>query len=161
MMLTKLVSPRFNVRDWRVLFGGIGVVLVLFNFAVLLSVEDIVLPNIFLFIVGAGTGLALLIYLISQRIGFSLVTNKLNFTIMWAHLLDASSTYAGLDVIGTYHEKHVIPAYLIELTGTALVMYPLKLAMFFPVLWILDTEFKDDDALRNLCLLYTSQSPRD
>jgi len=47
----------------------------------------------------------------------------------------------------------VVPAYLIELTGTALVMYPLKLAIFFPVLWILDTEFKDDDALRNLVKL--------
>jgi len=153
MMLTKLVSSGLQVRDWRVLFGGIGVVLVLFNFAVLLSVEDIVLPKIFLFIIGAGTGLTLLIYIISQRIGFSLVTNKLNAAILWAHLLDASSTYAGLDIIGTYHEKHVVPAYLIELTGTALVMYPLKLAIFFPVLWILDTEFKDDDALRNLVKL--------
>ncbi|MCK5661690.1 MAG: DUF63 family protein, partial [Methanosarcinales archaeon] len=153
MMLTKFAAPKLNVRDWRVLFGGTGVTLVLVNFAVLLSVEDIVLPKIFLFIVGAGTGLALVIYIISQRIGFSLVTNKLNFAIMWAHLLDASSTYAGLDVIGTYHEKHVVPAYLIELTGTALVMYPLKLAIFFPVLWILDSEFKDDDALRNLVKL--------
>lgn len=153
MMLTRYAAPKFNVRDWRVLFGAIGAVLVIANFAVLLGVEDIVRPGIFLFIVGAGTGLALIIYLISQRIGFSLVTNKLNFAIMWAHILDASSTYAGVDVIGTYHEKHVVPAYLIELTGTALVIYPLKLAIFFPVLWILDTEFKDDDALRNLVKL--------
>jgi Predicted membrane protein len=51
--------------------------------------------------------------------------------------MDATSTVIGIEVFG-YYEKHVLPAYLIELTGTAFVMYPLKLAIFFLVVWLLD-----------------------
>jgi uncharacterized membrane protein len=44
-----------------------------------------------------------------------------------------------------YYEKHVVPSYLIDLTGTALVMYPLKLAIFIPVIYVLDTQFNDSE----------------
>jgi len=64
-------------------------------------------------------------------------------------MLDASSTFIGVDMLG-YYEKHVLPSYLIDLTGTALVMYPLKLAIFIPVLYILDTNFNEDEESRNL-----------
>ena len=47
-----------------------------------------------------------------------------------------------------YFEKHVVPSYLIELTGTALVMYPLKLIIFIGVLYMLDTQFEDDERSR-------------
>jgi len=52
-------------------------------------------------------------------------------------MMDATSTVIGIEVFG-YVEKHVLPAYLIELAGTALVMYPLKLLIFFLVVLLLD-----------------------
>ena len=36
--------------------------------------------------------------------------------IIYAHMLDASSTYLGVDWF-FYHEKHVLPTYLIDLAG--------------------------------------------
>jgi uncharacterized membrane protein len=66
--------------------------------------------------------------------------------ILWAHMLDASSTFVGVDFLG-YYEKHVVPSYLIELTGTAFVMYPLKLSIFLPVIYILDTRFSDEESI--------------
>jgi uncharacterized membrane protein len=64
-------------------------------------------------------------------------------------MLDASSTFIGVDMLG-YYEKHVLPSYLIDLTGTAFVMYPLKLVIFIPVLYILDNNFNEDEESRNL-----------
>jgi uncharacterized membrane protein len=57
--------------------------------------------------------------------------------------MDASSTYVGVDKLG-YYEKHVVPTYLIQLTGTALVMYPLKFIIFIGVIYLLETQFEDD-----------------
>lgn len=75
-----------------------------------------------------------------------------NFLILFAHMLDASSTYIGVDWLG-YYEKHVIPSYLIDLTGTALVMYPLKIAILIPALSLIDSALKDEPNLRNLTKL--------
>ncbi len=52
-----------------------------------------------------------------------------------------------------YFEKHVVPTYLIELTGTALVMYPLKLIIFIGVIYMLDTQFEDDKRSQDLKML--------
>ena len=64
-------------------------------------------------------------------------------------MLDASSTFFGVDFLG-YYEKHVVPSFLIDLTGTASIMFPLKLIIFIPVIYILDTQFDDDDESRRL-----------
>ena len=74
-----------------------------------------------------------------------------NLAILYFHMLDASSTYIGVDWFG-YYEKHVVPTLLIDLTGTALVMYPLKLLVLLPVLSILDKSM-EEQSLRNLTKL--------
>lgn len=66
-----------------------------------------------------------------------------NLSLFLAHALDATSTVIGIEVFG-YYEKHVIPSYLIDLTGTAFVMYPLKIVVFLIVVYALDVLLKDD-----------------
>ncbi len=70
----------------------------------------------------------------------------LSVLILFAHLLDASATYRAISSYG-YSEKHVLPSFLINLAGTPLVMYPLKLAVILPVLYIMEkyiaVELKD------------------
>jgi uncharacterized membrane protein len=66
-------------------------------------------------------------------------------------MLDASSTYIGVDWFG-YYEKHVVPTYLIDLTGTASIMYPLKLLVLLPLLSIID-KYIEDKSLLNLTKL--------
>jgi uncharacterized membrane protein len=99
--------------------------------------------------VGLGTLITSLVYVASKKVGFDILTNPLNISILGAHMLDASSTFIGVDMLG-YYEKHVLPSYLIDLTGTAFVMYPLKLSIFIPVLYIIDTNFNEDEESRNL-----------
>ena len=67
-----------------------------------------------------------------------------NMAILTAHILDASSTFIGVDHL-SYQGKHVVERFLIEHTGTALSMIPLKLIILLPLLYLLDRELKDEE----------------
>ncbi len=149
LVVSKWIQKAGKVEDYRTAFAILGILWTAVNVIVLLYVENIVRPTVPVLIVGAATVLTFLVYKISKYGGYELFTNKLNLSIVFAHLLDASSTIVGIDMLG-YYEKHVIPSYLIDLTGTALVMYPLKLMIFVPVLYVLDTQFDEDDESRTL-----------
>ena len=71
------------------------------------------------------------------------VFNGVNMMILGGHMLDASATYVGIDHFG-YIEKHKLPSILIENTGTAAVMYPLKVLFIIPALYMLDVVMEDD-----------------
>jgi len=60
-----------------------------------------------------------------------------------SHYLDGVATWRGIEVHG-YSEKHVIPTFLIELTGTAAVMLPLKFAVVALVVYLMEIAFKED-----------------
>jgi len=140
------------VKDYHPIFAGFGLAWFLINLGTLLHFEDIVVAYVPVFVIGAGTGLTFAFYLVARRLKSTIFTDPLNLSILLAHMLDASSTYIGIDKLG-YFEKHVLPSYLIKLTGTALVMYPLKLIIFVGVLYALDTQFEDDEDSHNLKML--------
>jgi uncharacterized membrane protein len=60
-----------------------------------------------------------------------------------SHYLDGVATWRGIDVHG-YSEKHVIPSFLIELTGTAVVMLPLKFLVVVLVVYLMEVALKAD-----------------
>ena len=60
-----------------------------------------------------------------------------------SHFLDGAATYRGLDIHG-YSEKHVVPSLLIDATGTAAVMLPLKFLVVAAVIYLLDVAYKED-----------------
>lgn len=140
------------VKDFHVIFAGLGLIWFFANLIILLHFENIVAPYVPLFVIGTGTGLTFAFYLVARHFKSSIFTDPLNLSILMAHLMDASSTYIGVDMLG-YFEKHVVPTYLIELTGTALVMYPLKLIIFTGVIYMLDTQFEDDKRSQDLKML--------
>ena len=97
----------------------------------------------------AATGAVLAVRQFVPQLGF--LDNRLNLAVLYAHMLDASSTYIGVDWFG-YYEKHVVPTFIIDRVGTAAVMYPLKLLVLLPVLAIVDQAL-EDPSLRNLTKL--------
>jgi len=99
-----------------------------------------------------GSVAALATWALASRLNLQFLSDRLNQLILYAHMLDASSTYVGVDWFG-YTEKHVLPNYLINHIGTALVMYPLKLLILIPVLILIDDALKDDPSLKNLTKL--------
>ncbi|MDF1532030.1 MAG: DUF63 family protein [ANME-2 cluster archaeon] len=137
------------VKDWKKAFGAAGVLWVLANLYILLSYESITSIKALVIIPVLGTALAALVTLVASRTGYTMFTRRVNITILLAHMLDASSTFFGVDILG-YYEKHVVPSFLIDLTDTASIMFPLKLMIFIPVIYILDTQFDDDDESKRL-----------
>jgi uncharacterized membrane protein len=87
------------------------------------------------------------IYLIARHFHWEFLTNKLNVAILGAHMFDASSTFTAIDLVGGFAEKHVVPVFFINFTGSAAVMYLLKLAVFIPVIYVIEKYFKDDPQL--------------
>ncbi len=87
------------------------------------------------------------IYLLARQFKWDFLTNKLNVAILGAHMFDASSTFTAIDLVGGFAEKHVVPVFFINFAGSAAVMYVLKLAVFIPVIFIIEKYFKDDPQL--------------
>lgn len=72
--------------------------------------------------------------------GWAYAAGTLYVTLIFGHMLDASATSYGIDLHPAlqYVEEHVVGSSLIGLTGTAFVMFPLKLVVLFPAIWIME-----------------------
>jgi uncharacterized membrane protein len=72
-------------------------------------------------------------------------SEPLYLTLIFGHMLDASATSFGIDLHPAlqYIEQHVVGSTLIGLTGTAFVMYPLKLLVIFPAIYIMELYRKE------------------
>jgi uncharacterized membrane protein len=73
-------------------------------------------------------------------LGWKYVNDPLYITLLFGQLLDASATSYGIDLHPSvrYIEQHVVGSGLIELTNTAFVMFPLKLVVLFPAIYIME-----------------------
>lgn len=84
-------------------------------------------------------------------LGISKIRPKLlslqNSLILSSHMLDASATFTALTFYGFY-EQHVVPSFLIGIAGPW-IMFPLKLAVVWTVLWLIDRS-KEEPHLKNL-----------
>jgi uncharacterized membrane protein len=146
ILTRKIWGERFHAR-----YAAIGFLWTLFNLVVLSTLgfrNAWVIAAVFLL----GTALAGGILLCGRRLSaLEFLEERFNQMIIYAHMLDASSTYFGVDWFG-YYEKHVVPTFLIDLTGSAAIMFPLKLAILLPVLYMIGKSMQEP-SLRNLTKL--------
>ena len=98
-------------------------------------------------ILSVGAALCLLVFVIGRLFNIALLKDRVNAYVLDGQLLDATATSFGLTLL-PYAEKHVLPNFLIEATGTAFIMYPLKVIVTIPVLFIIDEYLKGES--RNL-----------
>lgn len=80
-------------------------------------------------------------------IGFvwNLFKDKINLSIISAHMFDASSTFIAVDFFN-YAEQHVLSNALYSLTDTGLSMYILKVIVIVAVIYIIDQYIEDETA---------------
>lgn len=84
------------------------------------------------------------------------VADPLYITLLFGQLLDASATSFGIDLHPSvqYIEQHVVGSALIEWTHTAFVMFPLKLVVLFPAIYVMEMYRKEaNPAFWHLVLL--------
>lgn len=146
-----VLTRRFLDLKFYRAYAAIGLLWTFVNLAALstIGVSRPLVPVAVLFLGTLLTGIIYLLRLPLPRLNF--LENRYNLAILYSHMLDASSTYIGVDWFG-YYEKHVVPTYLIDLTGTAAIMYPLKLLVLLPLLSIID-KYIEDKSLLNLTKL--------
>ena len=162
------LERRGKIRDYHKFFGYAGIAWAFFNIAALIAYDGIVNPVPAAAILFLGITITGIVYFISRKTKFLLLTDKVNISILFAHLLDASSTFIGMDWLN-YYEKHVVPTFFIDLAGKftshpSIVMVPLKLIVFIPVLYVLDNDFKTEKekklvGLMKLTILVLGLSP--
>lgn len=142
----KIWGEKFHAR-----FAAIGFLWTFFNLAVLSTLgfkNTWVIAAVFLL----GSALTVGLLFCRRRLSsLKFLDDRFNQMIIYAHMLDASSTYFGVDWF-YYYEKHVVPTFLINLTGSAAIMFPLKLAILLTVLSMIDKSLQDPP-LRNLTKL--------
>lgn len=69
--------------------------------------------------------------------------SRVNLFILVSHLFDGSATFVALSYF-SYMEQHVLPNFLIGFTGPW-VMFPLKIFIVWPVLYLIDTHIEDKE----------------
>lgn len=139
------LAEKFTGSDWRNTAFGLGSLLAVYNiYLVLAGARNYeVMAQVFIFF-----ALSLVFtYALKILFGLNFLGREANYWIIAAHLFDASTTFVGVDFLG-HLEKHVVPTFFIEVTGTALVMYALKIAVLIPALYVIDDELKDDAFVR-------------
>ncbi len=84
------------------------------------------------------------------------IADPLYILLLFGQLLDASATSFGIDLHPSvqYVEQHVVGSALIDATGTAFVMFPLKLVVLFPAIYVMELYRKEaNTAFWHLVLL--------
>ncbi|MCX8207195.1 MAG: DUF63 family protein [Methanothrix sp.] len=135
------------------LYSAIGISWSLLNLFVLIrgGVQNAWVP---LAVIALGSSITGCVFLLSRILPhrLSIPNSGCSLPVILSHMLDASSTYIGVDWLG-YEEKHVVPTLLIHMMGSAAVMYPVKLVVLLPLLSILDDSLRDDRDMWGILVL--------
>ena len=91
----------------------------------------------------------IIFYLIGKV--WTLYKDKINLSIISAHLFDASSTFIAVDYFG-YYEQHVLPNFIHSYINTAATMFPLKIIVISLALYLVD-KYIDDETINGLLKL--------
>jgi uncharacterized membrane protein len=130
------------IKDYIPLYALIGTVGCILTAGVLVSygLSHQIVPAVVGIIIGLALVASGLTYgTMRYLLRWKYVADPLYIALIFGQMLDASATYYGIDLHPlVYVEQHVVGSGLIALTGTAFVMYPLKLLVLFPGIYILE-----------------------
>jgi len=93
----------------------------------------------------AVTATAIVWAIMRYGLAWDYVSDPVYLTLIFGQLLDASATSYGIDLHPhvQYVEQHVVGSTLIAMTGTAFVMFPLKLIVLFPAVYVMQMYRKE------------------
>lgn len=159
LLLSRACEARGMIGDAMRGYAGTGI-LACIGTAILLCALGIgrftIALDVLVVILLMAAGATLAVYAaVYYLLGWTFVSGPLYRLLIFGHMLDAGATSYGIDLHPlSYVEQHVVGSTLIDATGTAFVMFPLKLAVIVPALWVLELYRKEgSEELWNLILL--------
>jgi uncharacterized membrane protein len=159
LFLSRLLEVKGVVREYSRTYGLIGVALSAAFFVLLIlwgAANTRVDPVVLLAIPAmAAVSSAAVFAFLRSVLGWEYVRDPLYHLLIVGHLFDASATSFGIDLHALHYvEQHVVGSALIEWSGTAFAMFPLKLAVIVPAIYVLELYRKEGNvAFWHLVLL--------
>ncbi len=143
-----VLSRRGLVGNPYMAYGLVGVLLVLLTagyLAYLGSTRFHLDPGVLVVILSLAVITTALVYaFLRYGLKWTYAADPLYLALIFGHMLDASATSYGIDIHPmAYVEQHVVGSNLIALTGTAFSMFPLKLIVLVPGIYILQMYRKE------------------
>ena len=144
LFLSRYLQAQGYIKNFLSVYAFAGTMSV-FTVVLILAAWGITRTRIDLFVLFviplmAVAATALLWAFMRYVLSWKYVNNPLYVTLLFSHMLDASATSYGIDLHPAlrYVEQHVVGSNLIEWTHTAFVMFPLKLVVLFPAIYVLE-----------------------
>ena len=144
-LLISLYLYKKKEIDYRYTLFTIGIIMLIPQLFLIPRLNPI--PMIYVLI--AWTLASSIFILLSFKIPF--FKDRINLSIILAHLFDASTTFVAVQFFN-YSEQHVVANALYQLFDTGLSMFPMKIIVIVPVLYIIDQYF-DDETIKSLLKL--------
>ena len=95
------------------------------------------------------------LYALSILLKIEIFQKKGNLSVVFAHMLDASSTYIAYNYYD-FSEEHLLPIYFISLAqDNAFVMVPIKLLIICLTLYFIEKWYREEEKTENARTLYT------
>jgi uncharacterized membrane protein len=143
LVVTSAAAKAGLVRDFIPWYAGTGIAVSVAVAGVLVSFglsRGVIHPEVLVFIIGLAGITSLAVYgFVRKVLGWEYVKDPLYLALIFGHMLDASATSYGIDIHPLHYvEQHVVGGQLIAWTGTAFVMFPLKLVVVIPGIYILE-----------------------
>jgi len=160
LLLSRSLERQGLCDSYLKVYAGIGIfsifcaALVLIAWATTHTRIDLVVLAIILLMATVST--LLVFACMRYLLRWEYVTDPLYITLLFGQLLDASATSYGIDFHPSVHyiEQHVVGSALIDWAHTAFIMFPLKLAVLFPAIYIMQMYRKEaNPAFWHLVLL--------
>ncbi len=158
LLISRLLENVHTVNTYLIPYRMLGIVYSTFVFGILawfgLARTELDIAVFSIIMVMAVLSTLLIYAAIRYLMKWEYVHNPLYLLLIFGHLLDASATSYGIDIHPIrYIEQHVVGAALIEWSGTAFAMFPLKLAVLIPGIYILDMYRREEGEEGIWCLL--------
>lgn len=148
-LLISRVAERYGLLgDYHTGFAGLGILSCLASGAMLcwygLTVTRIDVSVLLTILLMASTATTLVWAFLRYVLRWEYASDPIYAMLLLGHLLDASATSYGIDLHPLqYIEQHVVGSSLIAATGTGFVMFPLKLVVLIPGIYILELYRKE------------------
>jgi uncharacterized membrane protein len=125
--------------------GAAGVLLLIHPVVLLLGNIYILSPLVYVvpaLVISTGVVVGII-----RLLGIGYMRSGWVYAIVAAHMLDASATVVGVELYG-YWEEHYFEGVLIDLLGTGMVIYPLKVLVLFVVIYVVQKALEEENAVR-------------
>ncbi len=147
-----LIIAKKTAKDYIKAYQNTGLAILALGALMLLYNFPVAEPLALLEMAGIAAVLTYGLLALSPRLKMPYLKKKVYALALFAFLLDASSTYVGVDVLKGYHNKHPLSVMIADLFGSNLALFPVIGLLSLLLVYSIETE-KETNEKKNMFIL--------